>query len=116
MLADLMENPSSQEILRRAKEDRTSDPEDITPWIVTEHPDWLEVRKTNIESTLPAQSQELRIVGDGSNPAVQEPLAVVERFKAQHHGIEINFKDYPRTIEVLLYSGFIWQYFGNLMA
>ena len=96
----------SQAILQKAKEDRVADLEGITPWMVTEHPDWLEVRKNVIESSSPAQAQELQTIGDGSFPAVQDPRAAVERFRAQHHGIEINFQEFPKIIEVLLYSSF----------
>lgn len=43
--AKLMEDDESVKIFERAKESRAENPKGITPWRITQHPDWL-VRKS----------------------------------------------------------------------
>jgi hypothetical protein len=43
--AKLMEDDESVKIFERAKESRVENPKGITPWRITQHPDWL-VRKS----------------------------------------------------------------------
>lgn len=41
---ELIEGDRSQEILKKAKSSRAEKPDGIRGWMVTEHPDWLEVK------------------------------------------------------------------------
>ena len=70
--------------------------------MVTEHPDWLEVRKVDNETNTPALKEQFQQNADRTTePVEQEPSAVVERFKIQHPGIELNFHaEDPKIIEV----------------
>lgn len=97
-----MENSTSQAILQRAKDSENTEPEGITPWMVTEHPDWLEVRKIDNETHMPVPKEQLQRNEDRMTDLVeQEPSVVVERFKTQHPSIELNFKaEHTKIIEV----------------
>ena len=96
--AKFMQEPGPQETLRRAKESRLANSEEITPWIVTEHPEWLEVRNTGAEETMAKEEGHVQ-GGVFSTPG--EVLPAVERFKAKHPGVEINQRSGdPATIEV----------------
>lgn len=40
----MIEGDRSQEVLKKAKRRRSENPEGIRGWLVTEHPDWLEMK------------------------------------------------------------------------
>ena len=101
-LTKFMQEPGPQDTLKRAKESRAANPEGITPWIVTEHPDWLEVRTQGAEDGLPMQEEELRDVEATAFPTAEEVLPAVERFRTKHPGIEINHRSGDSiTVEVI---------------
>lgn len=45
---NLIEGDRSQEVLKKAKRSRAEHPEGIRGWMVTEHPDWLEVKSEDV--------------------------------------------------------------------
>lgn len=45
---NLVEGDRSQEMLKKAKRSRAENPEGIRGWMVTEHPDWLEVKSEDV--------------------------------------------------------------------
>jgi len=99
--AKFMQEPGSQETLRRAKESRVANPEEITPWIVTKHPEWLEVRNKGAEGAIAKQEEGLQDGETAAFPTAEEVLPAVERFRAKHSGVEINQRSSgPATIEV----------------
>ena len=97
-----MENSTSQVILQRAKDSENTEPEGITPWMVTEHPDWLEVRKVDNETNMEGPKEQLQQNEQRmTDPVKQEPSAVVEQFRTQHPGTELSFhSEDPKIIEV----------------
>ena len=102
--AKFVQEPASQETLKRAKESRAAEPQGITPWIVTEHPDWLEVRKQGLEDTpTTAQNEGLHDGDTIAFPTAEEIPAAVERFRSKHPGIEVNTEQHGglATIEVM---------------
>ena len=102
--AKFVQEPASQETLKRAKESRAAEPQEITPWIVTEHPDWLEVRKQGLEDTPTTAQKEGLHDGDTiAFPTAEEIPAAVERFRSKHPGIEVNSEQHDdlATIEVM---------------
>ena len=103
-----MENSTSQAILQRAKDSENAEPEGITPWMVTEHPDWLEVRKIEHETNGPAQNEQAQQNEDRmTDPVEQEPSAVVEQFRKLHPNIELNYHaEDPKIIEVRILCDF----------
>ena len=84
-------------MLQRAKDSRAAEPDGIRPWIVSEHPDWLEVRSLDDES---------EVIADGINhgsidQAGQDPLTILDKFKADHPALDVNFqKGSSKIIEV----------------
>ena len=44
----MIEGDQSQEVLKKAKRSRSENPEGIRGWLVTEHPDWLEVKSEDV--------------------------------------------------------------------
>lgn len=44
----MIEGDRSQEVLKKAKRSRAENPEGIRNWLVTEHPDWLEVKSEDV--------------------------------------------------------------------
>ncbi len=99
--AKFMQEPGPQKTLRRAKESRVANPEEITPWIATEHPEWLEVRNMGTGGAMAKQEEGLQDGETAVFPTPGEVLAAVERFRAKHPGVEINQRSSdPATIEV----------------
>lgn len=70
--AKFVQEPAAQETLKRAKESRAAGGEDITPWIVNEHADWLEVRDKSAEGTSTAQEGSLPNGEDAAFPRAEE--------------------------------------------
>ena len=93
-LADLMENSQSQEVLQRAKDSMAAEPDGIRPWMVNEHPDWLEVRSLDVESEKLSHG-----IDHGSlDQAGQDPPTILNKFKADHPGSDVNFQEGSSTI------------------
>ena len=110
-LADLMENSQSQEVLQRAKDSRAAEPDGIRPWMVNEHPDWLEVRTLDVENeTLPHGTNHTSL-----DQAGQDPSTILEKFKADHAGLDANFQEgSSKIIEVSLPTLSTWSRIDNL--
>ena len=102
--AKFVQEPTTQEMLKRAKESRAAEPQEIMPWNVTEHPDWLEVRKQGQEDTpTTAQKEGLQDGDTIAFPTAEQIPAAVERFRSKHPGIEVNTEQHGdlATIEVM---------------
>ena len=94
-----MENSQSQEVLQRAKDSRAAEPDGIRPWMVNEHPDWLEVRSLDVESETLAHG----INHGGLEQAGQDPSTILDKFKSDHPGLDVNFQEgSSKIIEVSL--------------
>lgn len=91
-LADLVETHQYQEILQRAKDSRTAEPDGITPWMVTEHADWLELRKLDDESDISAHREPQDTV-KSADQAGQDASVVLEQFKVDHPRIDVKLQE-----------------------
>lgn len=98
-----MEDTHYHEVLQRAKDSRTAEPDGITPWMVTEHADWLDIRKASVESDVEAPRGSEH-VQDTTDQTEQDPSAIVDRFKTDHSSVDINFEANSKLIEVLLFE------------
>lgn len=98
--AKFVQESSSQETLKRAKESRAINPEEITPWIVTEHPNWLEMREPDTEGAATSKEGELPNSEAIMFPTAENVAAAVERFRTKHPGIETGGDS--STVEVKL--------------
>ena len=88
--AKFIQEPASQETLRKAKESKAANPEGITPWIVTDHPDWLEVRKLGTDGATTTKEEGLPNGEAIAFPTVEEVSAAVESFRTKHPSVQIN--------------------------
>ena len=98
--AQLTEDNKSKEALNKANESRANDAEGITAWRVSEHADWLDVKKEDAAegSQIDTNNEDVdTIAGDLT---VEEMLATLEKFKASHTDIEADLDGDTRTIKV----------------
>ncbi|KAL8830651.1 MAG: hypothetical protein Q9191_001307 [Dirinaria sp. TL-2023a] len=95
-LTKFMQEPSSQETLKKAKSSRATNPEGIQPWMVTEHPDWLEVRNLGADSDAVATDSSQHAGDDLPFPSADAISSAVEKFKANHPGIAVSELDSNR--------------------
>ncbi|KAK4694152.1 hypothetical protein P7C71_g3381, partial [Lecanoromycetidae sp. Uapishka_2] len=64
----LMAQSGNKEVLEKAKESRARDPEGIMAWLVSEHKDWLDVRRGEISDDVDMDGEE----GEIKNPAAAD--------------------------------------------
>ena len=105
--AQNVEDPYSREVLEKAKESRAKNAEDITNWLVTEHEDWLDAKRDDLD-----EDGKLNIEGNEALPPPAEMKAkdvqgVLERFKEAHSGIEASMEEPSRTIQVKISAKYL---------
>lgn len=84
---DAYNDPAYREYLEMAKKSKTSDADGIRPWLISEHPDWMEVKKEEVEEEMGMKSS---ISGATTGLAVpQDVNLIMERFHEQYEGIDI---------------------------
>ena len=88
-LTKFMQEPSSQETLKRAKISRAVNPEGIRPWMVTEHADWLEVRNIGADADAANTNSSQQEGDEIPFPSTDEISSALEKFKRNHPGIEV---------------------------
>ncbi|KAL8960283.1 MAG: hypothetical protein Q9193_002989 [Seirophora villosa] len=95
---------SYQDILRRAAESRTQNSDDVPAWKVTEHEDWLDVRK--MDSPVDTTPDQTSAVNPGVHPTPTTDLAVfraaIERFKQGNPNIEVILDETTRRMKFAL--------------
>ncbi len=98
--AQLTEESKSKEALNKAKESRANNAEGITAWRVSEHADWLDVKKEDAaeDSHMDTTSEELDT--SAGDLTVDDMQAILKKFKASHMGIEADLDEDTRTIKV----------------
>lgn len=93
---------SYQDILRRAAESRTQNSDDVPAWKVTEHEDWLDVRK--VDSPMDTTPDQTSAVNTGVHQTPTTDLAVfraaIERFKQGNPSIEVILDETTRRMKV----------------
>ncbi|KAL8646839.1 MAG: hypothetical protein Q9210_005904 [Variospora velana] len=92
-----------QEVLKRAAESRVQNNEDIPAWKVTEHEDWLDVRK--VDSTMDTTPDRTTGIDIGvSPPPTTDPASLrasIERFKQGNPNIEVSLDETTRKMKVV---------------
>lgn len=88
-LTKFMQEPNSQETLKKAKSSRAAQPEGIRPWMVTEHPDWLEVRNLGADGDTANTESSQHEGDDVPFPSADEISSALEKLKANHPSIEV---------------------------
>ena len=98
--AQLTEDSKSKEALNNAKESRANDAEGITAWRVSEHADWLDIKKEDAveDSQIDANNED--IDASAGDLSVEDMQATLEKFKASHTDIEADLDGDTRTIKV----------------
>ncbi|KAI4096748.1 MAG: hypothetical protein LQ344_000888 [Seirophora lacunosa] len=93
---------SYQDILRRAAESRTQNSDDVPAWKVTEHEDWLDVRK--VDSPMDTTPDQTSAVNTGVHQTPTTDLAVfraaIERFKQGNPSIEVILDETTRRMKI----------------
>ena len=98
--AQLIEESKSKDVLVRAKESRANDGEGITAWRVSEHADWLDVKKEDAteDSVMDTNNEELDT--SAGDLTLADMQAIFEKFKASHMGVEADLDEDTRTVKV----------------
>ena len=98
--AQLTEDSKSKEALNKAKESRANDAEGITAWRVSEHADWLDVKKGDAaeDSHMDTNNEELDT--SAGDLTLEDMQATLKKFKASHMGIEADLDEDTRTVKV----------------
>ena len=90
-LTKFMQEPASQDMLKKAKDSRAADGDGIQPWMVTDHVDWLEVRDSAPAVDAARQDNSRLEEEEVSFPSRHEIPPALAKFKSGHPGLE--FKD-----------------------
>ena len=98
--AQLTEDSKSKEALNKAKESRANDAEGITAWRVSEHADWLDVKKEDAVEDSQVDINNEDIDASAGELTVENMQATLEKFKASYTDIEADLDGDTRTIKV----------------
>ena len=86
----MMSDEQAKEIFGQVRKSKEADGEGIEGWKVTEHEDWLDVRKEVKAEELASDVEEPQRV-DGGRPEDREKI--IESFRATHSGVEVDLSD-----------------------
>lgn len=98
--AQLTEDSKSKEALNKAKESGTNDAEEITAWRVSEHADWLDVKKEDAVEDSQTDTNNEDIDASAGDLTIEDMQATLEKFKASHTDIEAHLDGDTKTIKV----------------
>ncbi|MCJ1343320.1 hypothetical protein MMC31_001513 [Peltigera leucophlebia] len=88
---NLMQDPRNQAILDQAKKSRRENPDGITVWRVTDHPNWLDVRE---EASLKHSPNEPEEGNDDRNAVKEEDYrAALKKFEENHPTLKASIQD-----------------------
>ena len=85
---DAYDDPTYREYLKTAQESKTTDADGIRPWLISEHPDWMEIKKEEVEEDMNRMSGKSGVSGTASVP--QDVQQMLEHFRERYEGIHIN--------------------------
>ncbi|KAI9850808.1 MAG: hypothetical protein M1838_005063 [Thelocarpon superellum] len=101
---EYMQNDKRKTILQKAATSRKEAPDGIHPWMVNEHPDWLEWGDAAGDKMLGLEVVETVDEFGDAGPAEIETWeadkAVVEEFRKDHKGMRMDTDDEKKTIAV----------------
>lgn len=100
----LVEDSKTKEVMETAKESRMNNSEGITGWKVTEHEDWLDVKRDD-RSDVADQEEEGAEAGDA--PGVKDVNVALGKFRSGHLGVEASLDEDSSTITVSLLQGHV---------
>ena len=98
--ARIMEDPRSRQILGKVKESKANNSQDITNWLVTEHEDWLEVKKEALDEENDYESRDLEVAASPTKVEGEDMRFSLERFRESHPSIEASYEEDARIIRV----------------
>lgn len=98
--AQLMEQSKSKEVLKKAKESRANDAEGITAWKVSEHADWLDVKKEDASDSFDMGADDEEVDATAVDMTVENIQATLEKFKESNPDIEESLDRDTKTIKV----------------
>ena len=90
----MMRDERAREMFEQVRKSREGDGEKIEGWRVTEHEDWLDVkRELKMEELDGDVDEPLRV--DVAQP--EDPVKVVESFRTAHPDIEVDLADVTKV-------------------
>ena len=93
-----MEDDQTQQILERARESRTRNPEGVKGWLVTEHKDWLDKRE---DRQVDSQTQMVTPHTDIATSGEDNVSLLLQRFGARHKDVAVSMdNETSKTIKV----------------
>lgn len=98
--AQTMEDARSKDVMEKARESRTNNPEEISAWLVTEHEDWLDVKKEGASEDIHMDRRDAEGEFIAVEVTAEDMQSELEKFKESHHGIEASFEESTKTIKV----------------
>ena len=98
--AQLIEESKSKDALNKAKESRANVAEGISSWRVSEHADWLDVKKEDATEDSPIDTNNEELDTSAGDLSLEDMRAILEKFKASHMGIEADLDEDKRTVKV----------------
>lgn len=79
-------------MLEKAKESRAKKPDGISPWLVTEHPDWLDVKKEDISDDVDIAGTEEIMKTSSTDDKMGDIKAALDKLEKSYKGILTVFK------------------------
>jgi hypothetical protein len=101
----LMGHPRNKEVLEKAKESRARDPEKITPWLVTEHEDWLDVKKEDNSDDFDMAGNDEETKTPDIDTKTEDIKETLDKFEKSHRGITTFIKPEFKSMMVRLPLG-----------
>ena len=97
--SQLMDDPWSKMALERARESRERNTEDITNWLVTEHGNWLNVKKKDENQAVDVDVPD-KVMPTAAEESKEETKAILDKFKGSHPGANVSMDDSSTIVRV----------------
>ena len=92
-IQDFLNTYSSSEyglLVEKAQESKDSDKEGIRPWLISDHPDWTEIKKEDVEKEMRTT---FNLQGHEEKDVSQDSGTILKRFGEQHDDVIIKYSE-----------------------
>ena len=77
-------------LVEKAQESKDGDKEGIRPWLISDHPDWTEIKKEDVEIEMRTVAS---VQGQEGKGMSQDVGATLKRFSEQHEDVRIKYSE-----------------------
>ena len=98
--AQTMEDGRSKNAMKKAKESKAENGEDITGWLVIEHEDWLEVKQDSACEDVDMEGRGSDVKVNATDSRSEDLQAALGRFRESHLGIDVSLEMTTKTVKV----------------